>query len=702
MVLPEVPPPLLFHAHLPWPLLLLSVAAAAVAAAWWAYPRTAGRGRRGIRVLLAALRSSAAVLLVLILAGFEVTLSREVSRAPRLGILVDTSRSMDTPPARAQMDTLARLLPTAIPTGYEVQVRRFDADHAAAALPSVFTLEPTGSRSDAGPALQAMARRHPVPDRVLMVTDAHWTGPPPRPPAEGVPVDVILIGPRREPEGVRIVRVQSPGRVWPGERSGMDVTLASSGLEGRTVGVELVREGRVVSDTTLVLGGSGVRRTFSLPFTLSRPGTAVFTVRLRGPGGEQERAAVVETETARRRITLLAGRPTPAAGAILRALEADPRLQVARSIQLRPDSWDPPPVPAAADSTNAYVVVGTPPGDLPERVRESLVRRVVSGAAGLLLFGPGPAPRAWAQSGVAEALPLRLEAASRLAGPWPVRQEPTGAAGPGIIPSGLPPLPPVEQLVTSGSREDARVLLQGVREGRRMPLLALMLGRYRAAMLMCEGAWRWEQLVRGSGGDPGPVRRMWQDLVHVLATGRSSFLQAGPLRNVWEAGEPIEMEARLRDAGDRPLADAEVRARLVLPAGEGAAEMPMDPVPGVPGLYRGSFRPQPAGAYDWVVRAGEGGAERGTAAGRLAVDPWDPEEHTGGVDRRRAEVLARASGGRVLYPRTAGPVLAGLEAEPVRETVRQRVGTWPSPWALLLAILLLALEWTIRRRYGMM
>ena len=695
----EPGPLLTFHTHLPWPLLCLQIASAALAAAWWAYPRTSGKGGSRIRILLALLRSSAAILLVLVAAGLEVIVVRTLTRPPRLGILVDSSRSMAAPAARAQLDSLARVLPASLPGGFRLETRRFADGHGEASLPSVLTREGSGPRSDAAPALEAMTRRWRAPDRVILVTDGHWTGASPSPPGEGVRTDVILVGPRNEPEGVRIARVRVPDRVWPGEPSGVEVSLVSSGLEDRPVRIALIGEGGTLSDTTLVLGGTGVQRDVILPFTLPEPGTTVFTVRLEGPGGTQERAAVVEGEGARRRVLILAARPLPAAGAIRRALDADPRMHVDAMVRLQPDRW--PPLPAMSDSADAYVVVDSAPDELPSSVRSRVEERVRSGAAGLLVLGPGPSPSAWESGGLAGCLPLRLEGAGAVPGPWAVRSDPDGAGSSGVVPPGLDTLPAVEQVVRAAAGERGRVLLQGVRQDRALPLLALRTDTCRVAMVMTGAAWRWEQLRLGSGQDPAPVRRMWQDLVHVLASGRAWGLEAAPREAVVSAAEPIGLRARLSDAGGRPVPGARIRGRLMLPSGEAAAETGLDPVPGVPGSYQGSFRAQPPGTYRWEVEAEREARSLGRAGGRLAVDPWDPEEHTGRADRRRAAALAASAGGRVLDPREVTEFLAGMEAGPVRETARTSLRAWPAPWTLLLALFLLALEWTLRRRHGM-
>ncbi|MFO7769004.1 MAG: hypothetical protein R6W82_08645, partial [bacterium] len=690
---PDPVPGLSFHAHLPWPLLILCAAAAAAAAAWWAYPRTSGKGGEGIRILLAALRSSSAVLLVLVLAGLEITAARAVSRPPRLGILVDTSRSMQDTAAAAQLDTLAGMLPSSLPEGFQVQVLGFDAGHAPASLPSVLTGSKEGPRSEAGPALEALTADYRAPDRVMLISDGHWTGPPPRPPREGVPVDVVLTGPREEPEGVRIAEVRSPERVWPGDPAGLEVTLSSTGLEGRAVRVSLLRGGESISDTTLVLGGRGVRRTLTLPFTLTGPGTSLFTVRLQGPGGTQERAAAVQAEADPRRVTILAARPLAALGALRRALGSDPRLRVTALTRLRPDRWEPIPAAGPVDSVDVYVIVDSAPEDLPDEIRAAVRRRVPPGRAGILLFGPGPDPAAWSGEGLEGCLPLRLEGAALLPGPWQVRRGASDRGGAGLVPSDLPDLPPLESVLGSGREEDADLLLVAAREGREIPLLGVRMGSCRTAVVTGPGAWRWEQMVRGSGGEAGAVRRMWQDLVHALASGRPSRLEASPLREVVPAGDPIGIRARLSDAGGRPVDGARIQGRLSLPSGELESEILLDPVRGVPGSYRGSFRPRPPGEYRWEV----GVPGTGSEGGRVAVDPWDPEVHTGRVDRSRAAALAGESGGRVIAPSGAGRALEGMEASPVRETVRSSFRFWPSPWPLALVMVLLVSEWTLRR-----
>ncbi len=107
------------------------------------------------------------------------------------------------------------------------------------------------------------------------------------------------------------------------------------------------------------------------------------------------------------------------------------------------------------------------------------------------------------------------------------------------------------------------------------------------------------------------------------------------------------------------------------------------------------------GAHRMEVEATIAGT-RHTASIALAVRETGPEQRRLGADSGLLEALAKGSGGVVWRGRRAMeevPMVHGGNLPELTEKARSEL--WSSPWAALLLIVLLAVEWWLRRRWGL-
>ena len=248
--------------------------------------------------------------------------------------------------------------------------------------------------------------------------------------------------------------------------------------------------------------------------------------------------------------------------------------------------------------------------------------------------------------------------------------------------------------------------------------------------------------------------RFWTKLVRWSASGGKTRI-IPYLRNPYRADRPVEFEVKIEDRSGQPLTVPPGRSdspRVALTAPEGIAPtdypamVPLEPIPGRKGLFRGTANLPKAGAYEAVV---EVPSTKDRSAGQfLIVDtPPDPESRDPRPDpetwRRLAsnfstirDRLDPTKGEEVASALMAGPEtgddrklvfpLARAESIPAcfrsekREEVRKLPGTtrvddlwdqgivlasstWFSsrplviPYLLLTVVGLLSLEWSLRK-----
>jgi len=166
-----------------------------------------------------------------------------------------------------------------------------------------------------------------------------------------------------------------------------------------------------------------------------------------------------------------------------------------------------------------------------------------------------------------------------------------------------------------------------------------------------------------------------------------------------EPGDAAPIEIDARDGSFAPTPDAVVTASVsadtggtrTVPVhhGESGERFAAGFAPDHPGLYRihadASRRSTTLGSADRTIYVG--GSDREFAEPRLNE----------GFLRR----LAVDSGGRYVRASDASRVLSWLEDSARRHAEPERRDVWDRSWVLATLVLLLCVEWTLRRRWGL-
>ncbi len=294
--------------------------------------------------------------------------------------------------------------------------------------------------------------------------------------------------------------------------------------------------------------------------------------------------------------------------------------------------------------------------------------------------------------------------------------------------AGLVTLPPLRRMVKTGTRSGAMVLMTGRRReqvtgGTDLPLLAINeLGEGRVAWFGGRNLWEaafWD-LSRGgadpagagSGGGDSHGRRLLRNLLVWTSSGEeNSGLVFMGGQNVFQEGERIKLAAQWRDMRGRPVVDRKLSLQLRQDtAGVDSSRVrtfALSRRDGASGFAEVALPPLPPGRYS-VQLVGEGDPPVKGRVASLVISGHSIESTQVRMDRRRlVQVAARGNGEFFMAtPSEAGNRLFEnllardwSEEELVR---RNRLDFW-SGWPFLgLVVILLGLEWFLRRRHGLL
>ena len=723
---------------------------AIMAAAIMTYRRVGGTGRTRDRVVLTALRMAALALVLFCLFRPTLVVRAAVPQRNVVAVLLDDSRSMQIPDWNGrprgsylteQFGAPDSPLIQALSDRFLVRVFRFSS--TAGRLESASDLNFSGSQTRLAAALDG-AREElaglPVSGIVLVsdgadTSDASMGDALLGLKAQQIPVYTVGVGSTQLPRDIQIDRVNTPRVALKDASLLVDVTVTQTGYAGSTVTIYVEDEGRIVGSEELLLPADGRPATVQVRAAALEAGPRLFKFRVAPLADEMitqnnVRETLINVRDSREKILYFEGEPRFEMKFLGRAVADDKNLQVvvlqrtADNKFLRLGVDDPDELlggfPRTREELFSYraLILGSIEaaaftGDQLQMIADFVDRR----GGGLLMIGGA---RAFGEGGyggtpVADALPLTIAPGTRAS-------EPADLARLQVLPTRAGESHASTQIAATEAASAARwrdlpqvtsvnaplepkpaaiVLLTGTNErGREQPVLTWQqYGRGKAVALTLQDTWQWQMHASMSLEDQ-THENYWRQMLRWLVNGVPDVVEAHGATERVEPGEPVTLEATVKDKAHVELNGADVTARVTRPNG-GTIDVPLEWSGEVDGLYRGEFVSSEAGTYEVAVDASEGTDIVGSDVAFVRAGPsdeefFDPTMHEGPLRR-----IADESGGRFYTPETA----AGL-AEDVRYTGRgvtsvEERDLWNMPIVLIVLMSLVCVEWAYRRAVGL-
>ena len=733
-----------FAVALPWWTLLLIAAAVAVLA-WGSYAGAIVALPPRRRAVLASLRALTLLLLVACLLRPVRVIPPDSSSDVVVPVLVDISRSMGLSDVdgrtrlEAARDLLAREVRPALDRRFVPELWTFGDGLEQTDGTSISA---TARRSDLSGALRALRDRYRERKvaAIVVMSDGGDTGAQDAAAsldAGSVPVYPIGIGSTRIASDLEVLDV-SAGEMTAADSS-VDISVAAVNRGGAaSFDLRVLENGRPIDIRRVAPAADGgpVKAVFTV--SPSRNTATLYTIEIPSAPGERvlennTRAVLVEPAGRRRAVLMIEGAPGFEHAFIKRALASDPGLEVDSVVRKgRDERGSSTYFVQAAEARASGLAVGFPqerrglyeyhalvlanvePDTLSRSQLQMIADFVDLRGGGLLVLGA----RSFVQQGFAatpleEVLPLRLtdrgagvaRVSTRQGLRYAVSLTPDGAshpvmrAGAGGGPGRWDALPPLSGAATLGMpRPGAQTLaLVQTPDGPR-PLVAVQrFGQGRSMLFTGEASWRWRMQMPS---DDRTYELFWRQAIRWLASGARDRVSVST-PNVPVPGDTATINVDVRDDAFTPVTDSEVSVRVTLPGGD-VRDLQATAVDAQSGRYAGDLRFDEPGVYRVSAAA------RGTTSARTATaDRWFL---AGGADlemadpRLNEQVLRRiaiASGGQYLSAAQASELPALLQAvEPGLASPRLQE-LWHNVWIFVAVLLLLAAEWTLRRRWGL-
>jgi len=705
-------------------IILLLLLAASASLSLLFYRRTVPPVSGRLRYLLAALRFLSLAITALLLTEpvIAFVLTRHVK--PRVAVLIDNSMSMGMDDGGVRrIDAVKAILKS---RDFNLLRERASVETFlfADSLSSGGNLDPDslsadGIGTDIGGALEAIAREARRPEAIILLTDGaeNLGGDAARVAGSlGIPVHAVGIGSRRGRGDIRISKVSAPDVSYAGSELAVDITVISSGYRGDRVPVFIERDGKPLAKGELVLADNFKAQDLKIRFTPEKPGPYRLEVSIPPEPDEasednNRRIFLVKVLKSKLEVLLISGGPGPEFAFLKRVLERNVRINLTALVARDSSRFYGKIPPESGGGFDIAIILDLPHGQLPPGMEKSIVERVKEGRASLLVLG-GPRLKGYRGTPLGELLPVAIPGGDGFVpGEFNLALTSEGADHALTKLSEEPSengklwveLPPVSGVNRLGPPNEGALVLATLPDplGEKGEIPAITLGRYgrgKVLLLPFTGSWRWDLMSWGRGGTGRAYRKFWDNVISWLSSAEfGTSLRLSTDRTVYRGGEEIHLAGSLYDSRYQPIDGANVSVSI---SGDGLRKDIALEGSGS-GRYTGRISGLPPGDYSFRGTAELGGRRLADASGSFIVEPYNVELESTAMDEQLLRQIAERSGGSFHTPGEFGELIGGIKLDRRPHKARYRLDLLRTPWVLVALIALVSLEWTIRRRKGM-
>jgi hypothetical protein len=634
-----------------------------------------------------------------------------------------------------------------------------------AAVADLAKLRASGAATSVGDAVTAALAAHrgqPVAGLVLVTDGRSNTGNDPlqagkQAAQDAVPIYALAVGTTEGPRNVRLAEVEASPAVFVRDTAEIGVLVESRGLKGQTATVSLERRSgdgpwTEVGSNDVLLGEDSTLQRIPFTFVPETTGQVEFRARVFDAGPELTDAdnvahANVKVVRQKIRVLLLAGFPSSEFQFLRAALLRDEKIEFASWLQSADDKYEHQghrPIrrlPANQEELNYFDVLILADPD-PRRFApewSDMITRFVGDAGGGLIYvagelqskslfnpaladgaGPAPSDTSWTK-----VLPVvvdpglyqstaEVQLSSR--DTWTLELTPAGLSDAVFrfdadnsknrdILTSLPGM--YWHFPVTRAKPGATVLARHGDPrmqnnfGRHVLIAMQLYGPGRTVFVGCDSTYRWRYLHEEY------FDGFWARLVDRVGRskvlgGRFPFTLATD-KTTYRVGDRVNLRAQFIEATDMASSLGSLTGEVEV-GDQTPLSITLDPAPGDASAFEASFPAASAGAYTVrVVPAIQGEMEGGPRAATLnfRVEPPRQELDQPSLDRGLLDALARESKGAAFSLADARDLPGAIKIRQVTRTLELRNEIWDAPLLFGGVMLLLTIEWVLRKIYRM-
>jgi uncharacterized membrane protein len=683
--------------------------------------------------ILSLLRLCALFLLISFALNPSLWARKEKKVYQSLAILLDTSQSMGLPGAAgkgSRLDEAKGILlngPTplvkSLTKRFDIKLYGLGESLKSLEVEDLAGLKAGEKEGDVVEAINRLADKHSM---AVLFSDGNlkWTADP----SKRLPLVAVPLGDPKGYKDILIKTIQAPAMAFRGREVVIDVTVKGYGYKGLTFPVHLKEGSRLITAKNVSFNDPSAEVTIPLSFIPEELGPHHLSIGIPPQFGESltsnnSVSLSLKVMKDKIRILMISGSPSLSYRFMRMAFKNDPSIDLLSFVVLRTpsdiinvplqeQSLIPLPIETLftkeLKSFDLLIFDNLPSHLYLKPIYFESVREFVKGGGSFAMIG-GPFfsdEGRYQGTAIEEILPIRFieKEDYRRDAPWRVGLSPAGKDHPitRLSPDEaynlnlwqeMPSLDGINLLVAKNS---GTILLEGG-DGTSEPILTV--GHYgsgRVLVLATDYSWKWYMGMVAQEKDNWPYLRLIERMVRWLTKDPSldSIQVTLPEKRGW-AGE--EMEIRFKVGEEDSLSRRKGFVSLSVFDPQGLRIKSQVKTAGQGNEYLGSFLPEKEGTYKIKIETPASRVEE-----NLVVA--SPMEGLDGVPHpEQLKMISTATSGKLLS--MEDDLLREIETYAKKTESRfvelRSSAIWEKPYTFIVILILLATEWYLRRRWGL-
>ncbi len=558
------------------------------------------------------------------------------------------------------------------------------------------------------------------------------------------PIHTVGIGSEKGVPDIELVKVDTPRIAEEDFPVEISATVRRTGNSQKKATIQLIENGRILQTLPMSLKNDTVR--VPIKFTPRQPGTQKYEVHVLPEADEaipqnNTKTFILKVAPTKRVKILFVSRPYSGFKFIKRALQDDPNIVLTDRYKTSKESFGGTQGAADEDfkfypdskdtlfNFDAIIFGNVPASEFTRAQLENTVEFVRTRGGGFLMLGGtrslgnSKVTGSYLNTPIAELLPVELEL--------------------GALPPSVPLLPPSQmpraegfklQLTTEGKTEPLMELADNSSEnlqrwnklselfgyskvkrakagatvlaehpndqnefGKRVLIATHNFNAGRVMVFTPNNSAPWQL---GMPSEDDSNERFWRQVAKWLTTAPKSSLKLDIAKTEYTLKEPVVIEVTAMDKTFTLTNDAKLRAILVDETGA-RKELQLEQVLGKDGLYTARFIPNRYGEYTVTATGALNGENLGKQQGLFEVKPSYAEFSDAALNVSLLTNLADMSGGKYYPIAEANQLVNQISLVESATSQITDIDIWDLPLIFGMILMLLGLEWFLRKRGGL-
>jgi len=530
----------------------------------------------------------------------------------------------------------------------------------------------------------------------------------------GIPVFTIGIGDTTRRKDIELKKVLHNDFIYAQTPTSIIATISNNGFAGESVKATLIENNDIISEENLVLSSAGIQN-ISFDYSPKSAGQQKLSIQLSSVKDEfttanNKKIFYVNVLSNKIKVLLLASTPSSDLSFIKNSLKRDENIEVSSIIQVSASTFLEKLNYQKLDSAEVLFLVGFPSDQTPQELFNRVISKIknekipyfITLSSGVSLnrlsaLGDDLSFR-YSQNfpGTKEVQPFILPA--ELSNPIIQYSN----EDPGDTWNNLPPVyqpngifsPRVESKTIAQISINNKVV--------KVPLIiSNSFSGKRSIAVLAKDIWKWKLQVASKGLDVFD-NFIVNSVRWLRANEEQKLFELETSKKNYSQGERIEFFSKVLDESLNPVSDAEIKININ--SGNTTIESDMQNVG--PGLYESSLVINETGDFSYSAQAMIDNRVLGEDQGSFNIGEIDIEMIDPVMDYSSLNLISNETGGEFYFPDSYSPLIDQLKNLKINSSkdkiVTSEINLWSNSWMLIIAILLFATEWFIRKRNGML